>query len=98
VEGDAGVLQPQDLVRSLTAHDLDRVLVAQVVRPLDGVERMGLPAVLGVQRGVDAAGGRHRMGAHRMDLGDDGDGGTRLGGCESGPLAGAAGPDDQDVM
>jgi hypothetical protein len=33
-----------------------------------------------------------------VDLGDDGDGGTRLGGCESGPLAGEAGPDDQDVM
>ena len=46
MEGDAGVLEPEDLVRRLTAHDLDRVLVAQVVRPLDRVERVRLPAVL----------------------------------------------------
>jgi hypothetical protein len=33
-----------------------------------------------------------------MDLRDDGDGGTRLGGCESGPLAGQPSTDDQDVV
>ena len=51
VEGDAGVLEPEDLVRRLPAHDLDRVLVAEVVRPLDGVERVGLP----VSSGLSAA-------------------------------------------
>jgi hypothetical protein len=98
VEGDSGMLEPEDLVRRLAAHDLDRVLVAEEVRALDGVVRVRLPGVLRVERGVDAARGGNRVGPHRVDLGDDGDGGTRLGGCKSGPLAGEAGPDDQDVM
>src|SRR3712207_6994278 len=49
------------LVRRLAAHDLDRVLVTQVVRPLHGVERVRLPRVLRVERGVDAAGRRVGM-------------------------------------
>ena len=55
VEGHAQVLEVEHLVGRLAAHDLDGVLVAQVVRALDGVERVRLPRVLGVQRGVDAA-------------------------------------------
>ena len=47
VEGDAEVLEVEDLVRRLAAHDLDRVLVAEVVRALDGVEGVRLPGVLG---------------------------------------------------
>ena len=57
----------------LPAHDLDRVLVAQVVRALDRVERVRLPRVLGVERRVDAALGRVRMRADGVDLGDDPD-------------------------
>ena len=40
VERDPQVLEGEDLVGRLAAHDLDRVLVAEVVRPLDGVERV----------------------------------------------------------
>ena len=48
VEGDAEVLEIQDLVGRLAAHDLDGVLVPEVVRALDRVERVRLPRVLGV--------------------------------------------------
>jgi hypothetical protein len=71
VEGDPDVLQVQDLVRGLAAHDLDRVLVAEVVRALDRVERVRFPRVLGIQGRVDAASGGHGVRADGMDLGDD---------------------------
>ena len=98
VEGDARVLEPQDLARGLPAHDLDRVLVAEVVGALDRVERVRLPGVVGVQRGVDAARGRVGVGADRVDLAHDGDGraGARRG--DRGALAGQAGADDEDVV
>ena len=59
----AHVLELVDVARRLGAHDLDRVLVAQVVRPLDRVERVDLRTVLrGVaERGVDAALRRARV-------------------------------------
>ena len=43
VEGDAEMLEVQDLLRGLAAHDRDRVLVAEVVGALDRVERVRLP-------------------------------------------------------
>ena len=98
VERDPGVLEPQDLVGGLAAHHLDRVLVAEVVGALDGVERVGLPGVLGVQRGVDAAGGCDGMRADGVDLGDDRHRRPRLSGRQGGSLAGEAGADDEDVM
>ena len=98
VERDAAVLEPEHLAGRLAAHDLDRVLVAEVVRALDRVERVRLPRVVGVERGVDAARGRVGVRADRMDLGHDGHGRPGLGGREGGPLAGESGADDQDVM
>ena len=72
-EDRAPVLELVDVARRLGADDLDRILVAQVVGALDGVEGVLLGAVLaGVsERGVDAALGRARMAAGRMELGDD---------------------------
>ena len=92
------MLEVQDLVGCLAAHDLDRVLVAEVVRALDRVERVRLPSVLGVERSVDAAGGRHRMRADRVDLRNHRYRSPRLGGREGRPLASEAGTDDQYVM
>ena len=97
MERDAGVLEPQDLVRGLAAHDLDRVLVAEVVRALDGVERVRLPAVLGIQCRVDAAGCGDRVRADRMDLRDDRHRGPGLGRGERCALAGQSCTDDQNV-
>ena len=73
VEGHTEVLERQELVRRLAAHDLDRVLVAEVIGALDGVEGVRLPGVLRVERGVDPALSRIGMGPNGMDLGDDPD-------------------------
>src|SRR5829696_6221242 len=98
VEGHAEVLEVEDLLGRLAGHDLDRVLVAEVVGALDGVEGVRLPGVLGVERGVDAAGGGDRVRADRVDLAHDRDGRARVRGGERGSLAGQTGTDDQDVM
>ena len=98
VEGDAEVLEVEHLLRRLTAHDLDRVLVAQVVGALDGVEGVRLPGVTGIERRVDPALRCVRVRAYGMDLRDDPDGHTGLGGGERGPLAGEPGADDEDIM
>src|SRR5690606_21341532 len=78
----------------------DGVLVAQPVRPLDGVVHVPLPAVLAhvAERSGDAALRRHGVGAGREDLGDAGDLQALLGGAESGAQARAAGADDDDVV
>jgi hypothetical protein len=88
VEREADVLEVHDLARRLAAHDLDRVLVAQEVRALDRVVGVRAPVVGRVDRGVDAAGGRDRVRAHRVDLAHDRDRGAGLGGGEGGALAG----------
>ena len=98
VERDPEVLEVEDLIGRLAAHDLDRVLVAQVVRALDRVERVRLPAVLRVERGVDPAGRRHRVRADRMDLRDDRHRRAGLGRRQGGSLSSEAGADDQDVV
>ena len=98
VEGHAQVLQVEDLLGRLAAHDLDRVLVAQVVRALDGVEGVRLPGVLGVERGVDAALRRVGVRADGVDLGDDAHRCARLRRGEGGALAGESGSDDEDVV
>ncbi len=98
VEGDARMLEPQDLLGGLPGHDLDRVLVTEVVGALDGVEGVRLPGVLGVQRRVDSAGGRDRVRAHGVDLGDDSDRGACLRGRQRRSLAREARADDQNVV
>ena len=59
-EDGAPVLELVDVVGRLAGEDLDRVLVAEVVRALDGVEGVDLGVVLArvPERGVDAALGR----------------------------------------
>ena len=98
VEGDAHVLEVEQLLGRLPAHDLDRVLVAEVVGPLDRVEGVRLPGVLGVEGRVDPALGRVGVGADRVDLGDDAHGCPRLGRAQGGALAGEAGAYDEDIM
>ena len=64
------VLELDDLARRVAAENLDRVLVAQVVRALDRVEGVVLGRVVGrvAERGVDAALGRPGVTPHRVDL------------------------------
>ncbi len=96
----APVLELVDVARSLTREDLDRVLVAEVVGALHGVERVTLGTVVGriPERGVDAALRRSRVGAGRMQLRDHHDVGTGVVRRDSGAHAGAAGTHHQDVV
>ena len=56
VEGQSHVLQLINRGNRLLAHELDRVLVAQVVAAFDGIEGVPLGAIrfFAAQRGADA--------------------------------------------
>ena len=99
-EDRAHVLELVDVVRSLLAHDGDRVLVAEVVAALDGVERVPLGAVLGgVAEGrVDASLGRTRVGPRRVELRDHGHVGTRTSRLDRGPHSRKASADHHNVV
>jgi hypothetical protein len=99
-EGHAPVFQLIDGLGGLADQVFDGVLVAQPVRPLDGVVHVPFPGILAhvAERGGDAALGRHGVGPGREDLGDAGDLQALLGGAERGAKARAPGADDDDVV
>jgi hypothetical protein len=99
VEGQAHLLQVDDRVDGLSAHDLRSVLVNEVVAALHRVERMPLPVVLldvGQSRAHAALGGPGvgprgiKLGEHRCAY--------ALGGLQCGAHARTTGPDDDDVV
>ncbi len=100
VEGQAHVLELDHRLDRLAGQDLGRVLVDEVVAALDGVEHVPLPVVLleVAEGGTHAALGGARVGAGRVELGQDGGVDPGLGQLEGRPQAGAAGPDDQGVV
>ena len=73
-ERDAVMLELVDGGDRLTAHVFDRVLVAEPVRPLDGVVHVPAPIVLAhvAERGADTALGSNRVAAGREYLGEAG--------------------------
>ena len=83
VEGQPHVLQLVDRLDRLVAHELDRVLVAQVVGALDGVIGVpfGVVFFLAAERRADAALGGAGVRAGGVELADDG-GLGRLGGIQ----------------
>ena len=86
------VLHGDDLAARLAAHDLDGVLVAQVVAALDRVVGVVAPVVAPVrQGGVDPALGRVRVAPDRVDLGDYGNVRAVVRSCQRGPHAGQTG-------
>ena len=74
VEGQAHVLQLVDGVDGLVAHELDGILVAQVVGAFDGVVGMpfGVVFLLVAERRADAALGGAGMRAGGVEFADDG--------------------------
>src|SRR5205085_6135306 len=95
VEGQAHVLELDDGIDRLAAHDLGGVLVDEVVAALDRVEGVPLPGVLldVGQGGAHPALGGTGVGPGGVELGDDG-GGRSLGGLERGPQAASPGSHD----
>ena len=99
-EDRAPVLELVDVARRLVAEDLDRVLVAEVVRALDRVVRVLHGIVLGrvPERGVDPAFGRAGVAADRVDLGDHRHVRSGVESLDRGAHSGAAGADDDHVV
>src|SRR5512135_874478 len=63
-------------LRGFSAHDLNRILISQIVASLDRIKGVVFPGVLrrsrGVsQGGVDSSLGSHRVGSQRMDFRQD---------------------------
>ena len=99
VERQAHLLEVDDRVDGLAAHDLGGVLVDEVVAALDGVEGVPLPVVLldVGEGGAHAALGRAGVGPGGVELGEDG--GAHAGrGLERGAHARPARADDDDVV
>jgi hypothetical protein len=99
-EDGAPVLEPVDILRGLFAEDLDRVLVAQVVRALDRVVGMRFGVVLGgvAERGVDASLSRPGVTSNGMDLGDERDVRAHVVRLDRRTHPRAAGADDEHVV
>ncbi len=99
-ERHAVMLELDDRGRGLLAQVLDRVLVAEPVRALDGVVHVPAPVVLAhvAECGADAALRRDRMAARGKHLADTGRRETLLGEAERGPETRAARADDDHVV
>ena len=99
-ERHAPMLELVDGLGRVAHHVFDRVLVAEPVRPLDGVVHVPAPVV-----GMHVAEGRRnaalrcdRMRARREHLGDAGGAQAGFGAADHGAQAGAAGANDHDVV
>ena len=96
----APVLHLDDLHRRLADKRLDHVLVGQVVRAFDGVERVALVRVFRAEGRRGSALGGDGVAAHRVDLRDHPhlDPGIGFDGSYRCPDAGEPSADDQDVI
>ena len=99
VERHPHLLEVEHRVDGFLAHDLDGVLVGEVVAALDGVEGVPLPVVLFDvgQRRAHPALRRAGVAARRVQLGQHRGAGPRTG-LDGGAHARAAGADDDDVV
>ena len=79
--GATPVLQQQQLVRGFLDERFHRILVREPVGTRNGVVRMGIQAIAGLDDRRRAAFRRDGVAAHRVDLGDHGNAelGVRLG-------------------
>ncbi len=98
-EGHAPMFEFIDGGGRVAAEIFDGVLIAEPVRPLDGVVHVPFPVVRPhvAERGGDAALRGHRMRARRKHLGDAGRAQSRLRAADGRAQSRAAGADDDDV-
>src|SRR5206468_1929461 len=94
------VLEAKQLLRRFLDEGFDRVLIAQPVAAGNGVVGVLVEAVVRTNHGRRAAFGRHRVAAHRIDLGDDGNSEAVVGFGDGngGAQTRAAATHQQDVM
>ncbi len=87
----------------IPAHQFRRILIGQVVSPLDGVKGMPFPRILYRnvrigERGVDPALGRHGVGPQGMDLGKDRDVPSRPPDLDGRSQTGQSSADHQNIV
>ena len=99
VKRHAHVLEVIHDLRGFTAHELDRILVAEPVRALDGVVEVVVPVVVGhvAQRGTDAALRCHGVRTGGEHFGQHGHVQAGAGQLQGGTHAGTTGAEDHDV-
>ena len=99
-ERHAEMLELDDRRDRLAHHVFDGVLVAQPVRPLDGVVHVPAPIILAhvAERGADAALGGDGVAAGREQLAEAGGAQALLRHAEGGAQAGPAAADHDDVV
>jgi hypothetical protein len=97
--GATPVLQLDHLVGGVVDEVLDYVLLTQPVTTGDGVVEVVFQGVVITDDACGAAFGGHRVAAHRIDLGDQGDLQLRVGFCngDCGTQATATGTDDGNI-
>ena len=99
VESNAHVLHVDQGLAGRLAHDLDGVLIPQVVAALHRVICVFLPVIAPVQqRGIDASLRRAGVAAHRMDLADDGGAGSFIPRGDGGAHARQSGSNYQHIV
>ena len=98
-ERQAPMFEFVDGFRRVAHHILDRILIAEPVRALDGVVHVPAPVIRAhiAERCGDAALRRDRMRAGREHLGDAGGAQTRLRAADHRTQPGPSGPDDHHV-
>src|SRR5262249_1719830 len=86
--------------RGIATEILDRILIAEPVRPLDGVVHVPPPVILAhiAERRGNAALGRNRVRTGREHLADGGGPQTGRAASDDGAQARAAGADHDDVV
>src|ERR1700690_2393774 len=93
------MFQLEDCRDGLPAHVLDRILVAEPIRPFDRIVHMPLPTVLAevAEAGCNAALSCNRVTARRKHLCDASGRQARLYGALRGAQTGTARTDDDDI-
>jgi hypothetical protein len=93
------MFQLEDCRDGLPAHVLDRILIAEPIRPFDRIVHMPLPTVFAeiAKTSCNAALGGYRVTACRKNLCNASCRQARLDGALSGAQTGTAGTDDDDV-
>src|SRR5690606_1081540 len=99
VKWQAEVFQLIDNLGRFATHELDRILVTQIIRTLDGIEHMPIPVVLGhiPQRSTDPALCGYRMRTRWKYLGQDRHIQSGLRQLQCGAHAGTAGANNHRI-
>ena len=99
IERHAEMLQLIDDLGRFATHELNRILITEIIAALDSVKHVPVPAVFGhvAERSTDTTLRRHRMGACRKNFGEHGHIETGFGELQRRAHTRTAGTDDNSI-